>query len=169
MAALQSALSGGGFLFTIVDETGQFGSRIQSGVENSIGSGVEEPANIIAPRSNDRTFSDGAANSLERRLVSQFILSPLNQATGGLATPAYRLGKPIITGAGAAAIGTGVAGLAIFGLQKAIDAINKRVTEMENKAAEANERDNTLIRAGSKNYITDYKGDFWGVNSVNRK
>lgn len=103
-------------------------------------------------------------NSIERAAIS-----PLNAATGGLASPVYQLGKTVITGGGAAAIGGGIAGIVMAGVQLAINKINARVARLESEAQSANERDNVLIRAGVKSQATFYEADFFrGVHKTNR-
>jgi hypothetical protein len=125
-----------------------------------------------APGNTGATFSDGFAKNLTNSMVSRAVVSPLNGVTGGFAAPALQVGKALINGAGGAALGGAVAGAAVavvaIAIQKFEEYYNKRVAENQAQAYAANEKDNTLIRAGSKTYVTEYTSDFWGVRSTNR-
>jgi len=113
--------------------------------------------------------SKGLASSLGTRFadnaIERAVISPLNSATGGLASPVYGIGKTLATGGSGAALGGGIAGLAMAGIMLAINKIQERVAKMESKAEEANNKDNVLIRSGSKSYATYYKGSLFGVKS----
>jgi hypothetical protein len=111
---------------------------------------------------------DGFAGRTQTLLVSRFIVAPLNQATGGLASPAFQIGKALISGS-SAAIGGAVGAALVFAAQKGIEYYEKRVAENKAEAAAANEKDNSLIKAGTKSYITEYSGSFGGVKATDRK
>lgn len=113
-------------------------------------------------------FAQGIAKRTTGYLQQQ-MLAPLNQVTGGMATPTFNLAKTVITGAGAGAIGGAAVMLVIQGLQLAISKIQERIAKNEAKAAEMNERDNLLIKSGAKTTATFYTGNFNGVKSTERK
>ena len=118
------------------------------------------------------TTGQQIAQNAGKRLASyaeQQALAPLNQVTGGMATPVYNIAKGIFTGASAGAVTGAVIGAAIAGIQLAISKIEERIAKNEAKAAELNERDNLLIKAGTKTTATFYSGNFNGVKTVERK
>ena len=119
-----------------------------------------------APVSNSNSMSGGFAKRLTENTIERAFISPLNSATGGLASPAYQIGKSIATGGSKVAIGGGIAALAVAGVMLAVNAIEKRVAKMESKAEEMNNKDNTLIRAGTTSVATFYKGSLSGVSST---
>lgn len=130
------------------------------------------PAKPVEPPTNDSDTNEGiyafgkraAENSIER-----FAVSPLNTATGGLASPIYGLGKAMVSGASAGAIGGAIAGILMAGVQLAINSVQKRVTALEAQVSEANERDNNMIRAGAKLQASFYDYKFFGgVHRTNR-
>jgi hypothetical protein len=116
-----------------------------------------------------KTFGDGLEKRLAENAIERFAISPLNQATGGLASPLYQIGKGIVTGKGAAMIGAGVAGLAMAGIMLAVNALQERMAKMEADAEKANNNDNALIRAGSVSKATFYKASLAGVKKVDRR
>lgn len=100
--------------------------------------------------------------------AENYMLSPLNSATGGMARPVYTIAKGAMTGKGAL-VGAGAMSLAIVAVNLAIQKINERVAKLENEAQQANNRDNLLITAGSQASAVHYKADFFkGVRKVNR-
>lgn len=132
------------------------------------------PSNVPTTPTTTETTGAGAefAQGATKRMtgyIQQQMLSPLNQVTGGMATPTFNLAKTVITGAGAGAIGGAVVMLAIQGLQLAISKIQERIAKNEAKASEMNERDNLLIKSGAKTTATFYTGSFNGVKSTERK
>ena len=64
-------------------------------------------------------------------------------------TPVVSLGKAIATGAGAGAITGAVLGIVSQLISTVASAIQKHIAELKQEAAEANERDNSLVLAGS--------------------
>lgn len=137
------------------------------------------PTTPNIPTAPDTTTSAGGnttgqqiAESAGKRVAgfaTQQALAPLNQVTGGMATPVFNTAKTVIAGGGAGAITGAVVSLLITGLQLAINKIQERIAKNEAKAAELNERDNLLIKAGTKTTATFYSGDFNGVKSTERK
>lgn len=131
------------------------------------------------PTAPDITKSSGAmtrgeqiAQGAGKRLtnyVTQQALAPLNQLTGGMATPTFNMTKGLITGASAGGIGGAAIGVVIAGLQLAISKIQERIAKNEAKANELTERDNLLIKAGTKTTATFYTSNFNGVHSTERK
>jgi len=165
--------AGEGIFFQIIDQSGQYGgAAVNSGVINAVGSGVNESPVVInaqqAAAVADAGFMEGATNRVINKSVSQFALSPLNQVTGGLATPVYRLGKAVASGASGAAVGAGVAAVAIAVAMLLYQAADKQIKENKAKAADLNERDNVLIRSGAVSQSSNYQGNLWGVRKTNR-
>lgn len=168
---------GNEYRFVIVDETGRFsGETVRTSpasvIQDSVGTGADraEPLAAILPVPDDSFASDFGAG-LARRAgtqLTQVALSPLNSATGGLATPTFTLGKAIVTGAGEAAIGGAAVSVAIAAVRFAVDKIQERIAKMEAQAAEAGARDNLLIRAGMVANATVYTGNIWGVRKASR-
>jgi hypothetical protein len=116
-----------------------------------------------------RTMGEGFAGRAIKGAATHAIISPLNQATGGLASPAFELGINIAKGAGAAAIGAGIAGLAIAGAMLAVRAIQDRVKKLEDEAHSLNERESLLVRAGAISQVSRFEANFFtGVQKVNR-
>lgn len=137
------------------------------------------PTTPNIPTAPDTTTSAGGSTTGQQIVQSagkrvagfatQQALAPLNQVTGGMATPVFNTAKALITGAGAGAIAGAAISLIIAGIQTAISKIQERIAKNEAKAAELNERDNLLIKAGTKTTATFYSGDFYGVKSTERK
>lgn len=125
-------------------------------------------ANATQETSNAEQFAMGAGKRVAG-YVAQQAMAPLNQVTGGMATPVFNLGQSIVTGAGAGAIGGAAVALALQAINLAISKIQERIAKNEAKANEMNERDNLLIKAGVKSYATFYTGNFGGVKSTDRK
>lgn len=137
-------------------------SPIPTAPSSIVSSGVT--ATTDAPSS---AFLDGASSRLQNQ-AEQIALAPLNSMTGGLANPAYSLGKAIVTGAGAGAIASGVVMLAFAVGRVAVKAIQKKTKENESKAEQQSNNDNALIRGGSVTTASYYKGSLFGVRKTNR-
>lgn len=142
------------YTFKVVSETGAMPGTIPG-----------SPANIPNPISSTtgKTLQDGIGRKLGESAMQKLVVSPLNQATGGLASPIYQVGKSIVTGGSAAAIGAGLAGIGVAAVMFAISKIEERMAKMEAEAEKANNRDNALIRAGSVSSPTYYKATLFGV------
>lgn len=126
----------------------------------------------IAKSSGATTTGQQIAEGAGKRIagfVTQQALAPLNQVTGGMATPVFNVAKSIFSGAGAGAVTGAAISAVISGIQLAINKIEERIAKNEAKAAELNERDNLLIMAGTKTTATFYQGNFNGVKSTERK
>jgi hypothetical protein len=96
-------------------------------------------------------------------------LSPLNTATGGLASPVFNVGKALVTGASAGAVGGAIAGVVMAGVNLAIRKISERMDRLEAEAQNLNNHDNVLIRGGFKADATYYDAKFFsGVEKVER-
>ncbi len=143
--------------------------------DNTADGALSRPGGIqtSAPDSNmvlDSLGGSGGINTAGagRRALSgveNFALSPLNQATGGLASPSYNLAKNAITGG---AVGGAAVGLAIAAINLAVREIQKRIAENEAKAEAANNRDNLLLRSGRVTQATHYTSSVFGVKSTTR-
>ena len=160
---------GDDFVFTAdTGGAGQSAAAIQNAPVSGINNGAEALSAPAPPTGAERTFGAGLAKRAAGSLT-HMALAPLNQATGGLATPEFNVGKAAVAGTGAAAIGGAAAMLAIQAVQLAIKAIQEQIAKNKAKAAEMNERDNALIRAGAKSYATSYEGRFSGVKATDRR
>lgn len=124
-----------------------------------------KPPQLTSAASN--TFAAGAGRRAGDQ-IAQLALSPLNSATGGLASPAYQLGKSALSGGGAGAIGGAAVGVAIAAVNLAIRKIQERMAKIEAEAQQANNRDNLLMRAGVVSGATHYEGTLRGVRKMNR-
>ena len=109
-------------------------------------------------------FGEGFEKKAMERSIVRFGISPLDTYTRGFATRGYSAVKALGKG-NLKAFGSVMGGVAIYGLYLGIEALQKRVEKMENKAAEMNEKDNVLLRAGSVSQATFYQGNLWGVKS----
>lgn len=134
---------------------------------------LSRPGGIQASAPDSNMDLDGLGGGINtagagRRVLSgveNFALSPLNQVTGGLASPSYDLAKNAITGG---AVGGAAVGLAIAAITLAVREIQKRIAENEAKAEAANNRDNLLLRSGRVTQATHYTSNVFGVKSTTR-
>ena len=151
------------YRFILESQTGQLGTNgIPNGAESIVPSGA-------TPSDGSEGLQVFVAKTAQKG-VQQAVINPLNQATGGLASPAIKLGKAIGTGAGAAAIAGPLAMLAVAGVNLAINAIEKRISELEAQVDKFGERDNLLIRAGYAGDATFYEYNFFtGVHKTDRR
>lgn len=115
--------------------------------------------------SNTQSSMAGLGTRVAEGVIRQTVISPLNSATGGLASPIYSAVKVGMTGG---AIGAAVGGIVIAGINLAITKIKERVAKMEAKAEAANNRDNVLLAGGLTTEATFYKGSFRGVRKTDR-
>lgn len=97
--------------------------------------------------------------------IARAALGPLNSSVGNLALPVYAVGRSWVKGAGTAALASAAVGVAFQALQFGIQKLQERVAKMEAKADKANDRDNLLLRAGSKASATYYSGSLFGVKT----
>lgn len=152
--------------FVFEDNTSQ-DNGITSGIENSIGSGTSQKANA---KSSKKGFSQTVIEKSSEKLVEQTIVSPLNTATGGLASPIYRAGKRILSGnISAGAIGGIAVNLAIAGINFAISKLESRMQSLQQQATQLNNNDNALIRAGRVSQATYYSTDITGIKKTTNR
>lgn len=123
------------------------------------------PSTVVrkSPINSSKPITAGMGRNIVENSISQFIISPLNSATGGLVSPAYSVGKALVTGG---AIGSAIGTAAVALVVKGLEYLEKRVAKMEAKADEMNNKDNILIRSGSKSAATFYKGNISGVKEI---
>lgn len=114
-------------------------SNIQEGTTsiNSVKKGKEKKSGF-----------EEAAGQLVGNLSSQMI-GQVSSQLGFNLSPVVSLGKAIMTGAGAGAITGAILGLTTQVVTKIVSAIQNHIAELKQEAAEANERDNSLVLAGS--------------------
>lgn len=110
----------------------------------------EGTSSINAPTKNKSQKSgfEQAAGQLVGNLSGQMI-GQVSSQIGFNLTPVVSLGKAIATGAGAGAITGAVLGIVSQLISTVASAIQKHIAELKQEAAEANERDNSLVLAGS--------------------
>ena len=92
------------------------------------------------------------------------VLSPLNQIMGGLATPVYTLAKALEQHSDIVAE---VGGLAFAGVKLTVKLILNEYSKTDARVAQANERDNMLLRAGAVSHATFYERD--GISGIRKK
>lgn len=111
----------------------------------------EGTQSINAPTNKKKTKENGideAVGQLAGALSSQMI-GQVSSSIGFNISPVMSLGKAIITGAGAGAITGAVLGITTQVLTSVFKAIQNHIAGLKQEAAKANERDNSLVLAGS--------------------
>ena len=143
------------YTIAFVDQT-ENGALLQ----NKIQQGAESINSTLNKK--DKGEFDKVTNQLIGKLSSQMI-SQVSSQIGFNLSPAVSLGKAIFTGAGAGAITGAVLGI-VGEIGKTIfSAITNKITQLQQEAAEANERDNSLVLAGSLDlYGYTIKKGKWG-------
>lgn len=150
------------YRFEFVDNTQQ-AQQVASGVQDTIGAGANEKA-TKKPSQSKKTASQEFTKKVTEDSLQNFIISPLNTATGGLASPIASTTKRIVGGGDVgASLGTLGATLTILAVQKGIQALQNRMIELENKVTSLNNTDNALIRAGSVSKATYYSANIFGI------
>ena len=111
--------------FEFVDNTITKDEKISSEVPDVLGSGANEKSSHSADTKSKKSFGDTFTTKAGNDLVRDTIISPLNTATGGLASPLYRSAKQLISGSATfgAVAGSLTASLAIIAVQKGIEAL----------------------------------------------
>lgn len=150
------------YRFEFVDNTTNT-EQIDSNIKDTIGSGAKQKAD--KPKDNSKeTFSGEFTKKVQEDTIGNFVISPLNTATGGLASPLASTIKSIAGGDG---IGKnlGVLGgtLGIMAIQKGLQALQNRMTELQTKVDSLGNEDNLLIRAGSVSKATYYSANIMGI------
>ncbi len=157
------------YVFGIIDNSsGGVFSRpgIQTSPQGNVASSSAGVSDISRSASG-QSFATGAGKRAADQ-AAQYALSPLNQVTGGLATPTYQLAKSFANGTSKAAIGGAAVGIAIAALNFAIQKIKEEIAENKAKAESANNRDNLLIKSGRVTQATYYSGNLFGVRKTTR-
>ena len=151
--------------FEFVDNTITKDEKISSEVPDVLGSGANEKSSHSADTKSKKSFGDTFTTKAGNDLVRDTIISPLNTATGGLASPLYRSAKQLISGSATfgAVAGSLTASLAIIAVQKGIEALQNRMAEVEEKVKTLNNADNVILRAGAVSTATYYSGNIFGI------
>lgn len=150
--------------FEFIDSTGKDknAENLSSEIPELFDSGVSQKKDVLSKK----TFQASFEKKAEDGIMQRFLISPLNSATGGLASPLYKAGKSIASGASVGvAVGGLVGTLSIMALQFAINAIENRMKEIETKVNDLNNNDNLLIRAGATSTATYYSGNIFGITT----
>lgn len=155
--------------FEFVDSTTQGGlqnEKLSSEVPDVFGSGANDKPIKKPNLSSKKTFDSEFEQKVEKTVMSQYIVSPLNTVTGGMASPLYQSAKKLARGAtiGAVAgdlVATGVLMAVNYGLSE----LQKRIQQVETQVTEMGNTDNALIRAGSVSKVTYYTGNVFGIKS----
>lgn len=143
------------YRFEFISDTKE---ELENGVTDILGSGTQESSK--KGKSSKKTFSQAFNQKAEDNAMQAILISPLNTATGGLARPVYRATKRIARG-GSVSVAMGT--LAVMAIQVGLQALQKRVKDLETKAENLNNTDNALIRAGSISKATYYTANVFGI------
>lgn len=136
--------------------------KIKTGASTVLGSGTKEKQSKKS--GSEESFSDAFIKKSQEDLIMQMAISPLNSATGGIVSPVYSASKRIIKGAAIGAVaGDLIATLSVMAIQKGIEALEKRMADLESKASSLNNTDNVLLRAGSVRNATLYSANIFGI------
>ncbi len=113
-------------------------AQIKSGTDSVVGDDKKSDKSVV------ETITGQLGNKLMGTMVGQ-----ASTAVGFNLSPAFNMGKALMTGATGGAIAS--AGIAIAGQVASLiyNAISTKLAELKQEASEANERDNVLILAGS--------------------
>ena len=153
------------YRFEFVDNVQQT-KQVESGIKDTIGSGAKQKPNKKEDVSQKQLASQEFTKKISEDSLQNFVVSPLNTATGGLASPIASTTKRILSGGSVgASLGTLGATLSILAIQKGIQALQNRMSELQNKVANLNNSDNALIRAGSVSKVTYYSANIFGIKT----
>ncbi len=94
------------------------------------------------------SIGEQIAGQIGNKLIGQAVSSASSAAGFNLA-PAFNLGKSILAGAGGGAIASAGISLITQIVSFIWSSVSARIAELRQEAAQANERDNTLILSGS--------------------
>lgn len=100
--------------------------------------------------------------------ASRIMISPLNNITGGLATPIYGVGSALAKGAGAGAVAGAGVQVAFAAARLVSETIKKEKEKNATKAEQLSNADNALLRAGSVATATFYESSTFKVRKTNR-
>lgn len=154
--------------FEFIDSTSQKENEenLSSVVPDNIGSGANSKPTKKSSKQSKDTFSSTFTEKVQQDSIQQFIVSPLNTVTGGLASPLYASARQLARGATLGAVaGDLIATAGIMALQFGIQALQNRIQEIEQKVTELGNADNVRIRAGSVSTATYYSGNIFGITS----
>ena len=152
-----------GWKFVFEDATSE-AEEIDSQTPVSLGSGTKDKPVKQKGDTGKKTFQSEFTQKGKDKAMEMFVISPLNQATGGLASPLYNTAKQLVSGASvSAALGGAAVAIGAIALQKGIEALERRMQNLEKQASELNNNDNALLRAGSVSQATYYRSNIFGV------
>lgn len=153
-----------GWKFIFEDATSQ-AEEIDSETPVSLGSGTKDKPAKKTGDTSKKTFQGEFIDKGKDKLMEMAVISPLNQATGGLASPLYNTAKQLLSGS--SSVGSVLAGGAVaigaIALQKGIEALERRMQNLEKQADSLNNNDNVLLRAGSVSQATYYSANILGI------
>ena len=152
-----------GWKFVFEDATSE-AEEIDSQTPVSLGSGTKDKPAKQKGDKEKKTFQSEFTQKGKDKAMEMFVVSPLNQATGGLASPLYNTAKQLVSGASfGAAIGGAAVAIGAIALQKGIEALERRMQNLEKQAIDLNNTDNALLRAGSVSQATYYSANIFGI------
>lgn len=144
--------------------------KINSTIPSTITSGTGKKKATPKTTEKKQSFATGFNTKFQNEVIQNAILSPLNQATGGLASPIYSSVRQLARGGSFKALAGGLIGFAIVkGIELGLEALNKKVAELDTQVKELGNNDNVLLRAGAINTATYYTRSFLSIkNKTNR-
>ena len=153
-----------GWKFVFEDATSE-AEEIDSQTPVSLGSGTKDKPVKQKGDTGKKTFQSEFAQKGKDKAMEMFVISPLNQATGGLASPLYNTAKQLVSGTSnvGSVLAGGAVAIGAIALQKGIEALERRMQNLEKQASELNNNDNALLRAGSVSQATYYSANMLGV------
>lgn len=150
------------YRFEFVDNIGTQ-QQVNTGIQDTLGSGIKEKPNK-KQSNNKQSFSEEFSKKFEEDTLQNFLVSPLNTVTGGLASPVASTIKRLYSSTSTRAVlGTAVATVGMLAIQKGIRYLQNRMQELETKVESLNNEDNVLLRAGSVSKATYYSANIIGI------
>lgn len=123
----------------------------------------------VQTNAGNKSFGQGFAKRAAVGSIERFVATPLNQVTGGLASPVYQIGRAVALGSSAAVIGSSIAMLSLSVIMLSVRALEDRMSKFETEAKAKNEREVLIYRQGFTSQVSTYKASLInGVYKVNR-
>ena len=135
---------------------------VESGIKDTISSGVsgKKDKNLVDKFEFGERFED----KIEGDIIKSVVLTPLNSSIGRVSRPLYMAGRRIVQGGSiGSALGGAAGAIAMMGIEAMINALEKRINDIQEQVRDLNNTDNALIRAGSVSTATYYTGNIFGV------
>jgi len=133
--------------------------KTESGITDTISSGVKDK-----DKDSKNEFIDRFTDKVGGDIVKSAVLTPLNSAVGRVSRPLYMAGRRIVHGGSiGSALGGAAGAIAMMGIEAMINALEKRINDIQEQVRDLNNTDNALIRAGSVSTATYYTGNILGV------